>query len=502
MGEINPEFMMSLVEGRFSETSRADLGKVFQAFRESPHSTMVIHFHGGLVSKEAGIAGALDLHERYSGLASCLFPIWETGFLEVLQRGWMDIARDTLFQVIRDRALSAVFAKANELAGTRGATLDYQPGAFLPTDLEESALGAGDVTLPIQNLDLAQLEPLTPLQERQLAGAFARDSRLTAEFQAAINAHVENAEPDTRAAFSSPNVTPRPSVIDRTVLDELVAENTNARGIPMGVALRLVGLVKDVIWRFIQRKDHGLHATTTEEILRALYVSAAGISVWGLMKSYAHDAFREGPEWGGTALLEEIEQLPAEKQVLLIGHSAGSIFISELLLAAAARGLDKPLDIIFLAPAARSDLFARAIRDAAPLIRNFRMYTMTDENECRDVLVRTDSDGNGLAWFYPRSLLYFISGILEREVDASLVGMQRFHRPTIWSAEDASVHSVAGFVAAQPHRVCWSVAHDAGNPRFNANAVSHGDFGHSKMLKGEMNSTIDGICEILRTGQF
>jgi hypothetical protein len=502
MSGIEPAFMMHLVEGRFGETSRADLAAVFQAHRDGPHRTMLIHFHGGLVSKEAGIAGAVDLHERYSGVASCLFPIWETGFFEVLQRGWMEIARDTLFQVIRDRAMSAVFAKAKELVDSRGVTLEYQPGSFMPMDLEESVRGDGDVALPLQNVDLSQLEQLTPLQERQLASAFARDSRLTAEFQAAINAHVENAEPDTRAAFSAPNIAPRASVIDPQVLDDLLAENDDARGIPMGVALRILGIVKDVIWRFIRRKQHGLHATVTEEILRALYVSAAGISVWGEMKKYAHNAFQDGPEWGGTALLDEIQQLPDDKQVLLIGHSAGAIFISELLLAAAARGMQKPLDLIFLAPAARSDLFAHALQEAAPLIRNFRMYTMTDENECRDVLVRTDAAGNGLAWFYPRSLLYFIAGILEREVDAPLVGMQRFYNESVWNANDTSVNAVADFVAAQDHRVCWSVAQDGQDLRFNANATSHGDFGHSKMLRGEMNSTIDGICEILRTGQF
>jgi hypothetical protein len=494
--------MMGLKEGAFTETTRQDLADVFSEFKNGPHSTMVIHFHGGLVSREAGIANAVDLNGRYSSLASCLFPIWETGLAEVLKRDWPAIARDTLFQVLRDRVMSAVFAKAKEIIGLRGLTIDYQPGAFMPFDLAQSAQGPGDVALTHANMDLAKLEALTLIQEKQLEAEFVKDTRLNAEFQAVINAHVEGAPSATRAAFTDVNIAPRKSVIDQSALDELVADSREARAIPLGVALRVLSLIKDVILRFLRKTDHGLHATATEEILRALYLSAAGTSVWGQMKRYANAAFQAGPAYGGTALLDEIATLPAGKSVLLIGHSAGAIFISELLIAAHARGMTTPFDVIFLAPAVRDDLFADALTQAVAFIRNFRMYTMTDENECRDVLVRTDAEGHGLAWFYPRSLLYFIAGILEQEVDSPLVGMQRFYDAAVWDANDASVAAIRGFVTAQGDRACWSVHSDPGDVRLNANALAHGDFGHSEMHGGVRNATVDGICEILKTGRF
>ena len=158
--------------------------------------------------------------------------------------------------------------------------------------------------------------------------------------------------------------------------------------------------------------------------------------------------------------------------------------------------------MIFLAPAVRADLFAQALDKAAPLVRNFRMYTMSDENECKDILIRTNDQGEGIGWFYPRSLLYFISGILEKEIDSPLVGLQRFNSPNVWDAKNASVKAIQDFFASGQDRTCWSQFADATNIRLRANALSHGDFGHSTMLRGVKNSTVDAIHEILASGVF
>ena len=158
--------------------------------------------------------------------------------------------------------MSAVFAKAKETSGFRGLKLAYQPGGFLPSDLAASARGAGDVALPLQTVDLSKIKPLTPMQEKQLEMDFARDVKLTSEFQAAINAHVGTAPAATRAAFTDPNVAPKASMVDKKALNSLAKESADTRGIPLGVAVRLLGIVKDVIMRFIKGKDHGLHATS------------------------------------------------------------------------------------------------------------------------------------------------------------------------------------------------------------------------------------------------
>ena len=86
MAGIDPRFMMSMVKGKFGETTRQDLADLFCTFKNDPKNTLVIHFHGGLVDKATGIANAVDLNAHYTDVACCLFPIWETGIQEVLSR--------------------------------------------------------------------------------------------------------------------------------------------------------------------------------------------------------------------------------------------------------------------------------------------------------------------------------------------------------------------------------------------------------------------------------
>ncbi|WNV04264.1 hypothetical protein RP726_17925 [Candidatus Methylospira mobilis] len=505
MRGLEPTYMMDLVEGKFAGTSRQQLADIFSDFRnDAAKNALLIHFHGGLVDQASGIQNAIDLNQQYASTQTgCLFPIWETGLWEVLERNWLDIAGDTVFQIILDRVLSAVWAKTREAGGNRGMTLDYLPGTFLVSDLLDSAQGIGDIALPLADIDFQGLEPLTPLQEQQLQVAFTQDTRLTGAIQAAINAHVASTDDATRAVFSDMRVQPKKSAMDPMVLDNLAASAASMRGIPLEIALRVLGIVKLVIFRFLEKKDHGLHATAVEEILRAFYLATVGAGVWTQIKSYAHEAFQgDAQQYGGSALLEEIGQLPSDKKVLLVGHSAGSIFISELLSAAVKRNIKSAFGVIFLAPAARFDLFADALNSAGDLVGDFRMYTMTDQNECSDILVRLNNKGGGLGWFYPRSLLYLISGVLEPDVDSPIVGMQRFYNPHVWNGNNVDVNTLRSYVTAPgTDRVCWSVC-SGPNKKLCANARSHGDFGHAIMLNGIRNSTVDAIREILSSGAF
>ncbi|MFW5946923.1 MAG: hypothetical protein ACOCUW_00410 [Gemmatimonadota bacterium] len=81
-------------------------------------------------------------------------------------------------------------------------------------------------------------------------------------------------------------------------------------------------------------------------------------------------------------------------------------------------------------PSAASDPIPRSlpIRRRRPLERaghlvgttiapHVRLFGLRDDAERKDVLVPVH---------YPHSLLYFISGVCEDEVDAPLIGMQRF----------------------------------------------------------------------------
>ena len=164
-----------------------------------------------------------------------------------------------------------------------------------------------------------------------------------------------------------------------------------------------------------------------EELVRELYLDDLGAWVWGGMKQAAAQMWlpNSGPldadSHPGSLFLEQLAALQRERplRVDLVGHSAGSIAICELLRANAERGIGvKIRNIALLAPAVRSDLFHAQIVSHPERFERLRTYTMSDAYECQDSLV---------PYVYTRSLLYLISGILEPDqVDCPLAGMERY----------------------------------------------------------------------------
>ena len=177
-----------------------------------------------------------------------------------------------------------------------------------------------------------------------------------------------------------------------------------------------------VIKRFVTKRDHGLHATIVEEILREFYLANIGGKIWGAMKQDTADSFGPDPKlFGGTALLTELAAAASVAnipKITLVGHSTGAVYISHWL--QAANGIfptQIKFDVIFLAPASTCQLLAETLSRYRHRLDGFRMFTMTDENERADRLVPV---------LYPHSLLYFVSGVVEPDADTPIVGMQRY----------------------------------------------------------------------------
>src|SRR5207302_8637125 len=126
----------------------------------------------------------------------------------------------------------------------------------------------------------------------------------------------------------------------------------------------------------------------------------------------------------------------------------------------------------------------------------FRMFSMSDKYESRDTLVRNTLVGD-LTWFYPRSLLYLVSGILEEDpkgavVDAAIAGMQRVYLPSYRNSAMPEVLSLRDFVEVQSKRRVWAVQ-DGPDARFCSNSTSHGGFGSP--VTG--NTSMDSVAALL-----
>ena len=165
-------------------------------------------------------------------------------------------------------------------------------------------------------------------------------------------------------------------------------------------------------------------------------------------------------------------------RLVVVAHSAGSIWASDMLLWAAREKVAMALDLIFLAPAVRVQKFAAALKASEACIKQFRMFAMADVDERRDALL-----GRGTGFIYPSSLLYLVSGLFEENgseglADAPILGMQRFLGPeSVWlkdENEGQALEQVQKFLRAHSTRTVYSPA--TGADGFNSNAISHGGF--------------------------
>ena len=98
--------------------------------------------------------------------------------------------------------------------------------------------------------------------------------------------------------------------------------------------------------------------------------------------------------------------------------------------------------------------------------RRFRMYTMLDEFEKADWVVKL---------IYPRSLLYMVSGLFEAEVDTPILGMQRFLLDEEPFSDNEQLSTIRAYLA-QDERVCYSKSKDGALDGFRSLSDRHGDF--------------------------
>ena len=236
------------------------------------------------------------------------------------------------------------------------------------------------------------------------------------------------------------------------------------RGLPYRMwfmLLRIGHTFYRIIRRFVTGRSHGFRATIAEEFLRAFFVADFGYAVWYLMTHEIVNAFGDDESCGGTAFLLELKELlevQPRLRIILVAHSGGSIYACHFIRNAKKHGLDTQFDVIFLAAAVTVELFSETIEQHGSSIRKFRSFALKDEWERRDPLV---PDAALVRLLYPRSLLYFMSGVCEpgrddNDVgDVPLVGMQRY-----WNDGRAyrrrDIEHVRGFLSQERFAV-WSV---------------------------------------------
>lgn len=378
---------------------------------------VAIHFHGGLVSEHAGLTTAANIRDLYEPAG--IHPVtvvWETGFFETLTKNLHDLDKTTLFGRLLELALRYA-AGSMGIAEGKGPGQPLTPAEVKAERLKEEPFASYDAAPDGTPADACGGLTAAGPQELRLRGAI--------ETELAMQIRKDPGLPKVllTEAQQMPLLDPK--------LRQAV-EDPAAKGILNTVLLAKA--VANVVIRVVKRRranrDHGFYPTVVEEVLREIAVpSDFGQWMWGGMKRTAehmwnsNEGLKDDERHAGTYFLDgliALQQKRPELTVDLIGHSAGAIAICYLLRANAKRL--EPLrvrNVVFLAPACTANLFRQEVVAAPERFRRFRMFTMHDDFESRDRLVP------GL---YTRSLLYFISGVLEEEADTPLAGMERFLR--------------------------------------------------------------------------
>lgn len=534
---VHPDHHIHLENGQFAETTAEDLARAFDKLEKAtPANGIVIHFHGGLNSRDVALKTATVLKPKYEEAdAYPLFFIWESGFGETVRNNLRDITQEPFFRQLIAK-LAGYLARKLRIQlqpNWLGETAGFRPEAFgTPEELVGETIQPVMVSESTAESLVQQWfrrtegnqseDPLLPpsassagkilfegeISEEELAEIFERDSSFQSNYQHLANrANAEEAVTHVMAE-STTGMRAGDTHLDPRAKQELFG-STAAEGLdPVSElsfsgaywAAKVAKVGAAIGWRTIDRfrnqRDHGFLTTLIEETLRQLYADAIGRSFfWNQMKKDTVDAMGDDPSrHGGTALLKQLIELHDRTghvpRITLVGHSAGAIFVANFLLAAHRElPADVKFDVILLAPAVDTELFHQAMQTKR--VAAIRMFAMSDELECRDALLASTS--SVLRWVYPKSLLYFVSGLLESEVDRPLLGMQRFYDTQVFpDSKFPELGQARSMLVPYPDRLVWSI--DQGEPGRRSASTRHGDFDR------EDSETLGSVLHIIQHG--
>ncbi|MBL7198897.1 MAG: hypothetical protein ISS56_01975 [Anaerolineae bacterium] len=491
MEKLAKEHYLDLENGMFAETTAADLDDLLAALSGHPdRDNLVIHFHGGLVSREAAHPIAERVFDTYrAGEAYPVFVIWNSGLLQTLRNNLSEIGKEEAFKRLVRRVAQFALGKLVETVGDRGQPLELTSMKNMPRNLDslEAFLDERESTLaPAEDLALSKE------QEDQIDNEFKKDLVLRREATLIANGlrKPDEVDEDLKTRGGSPVRGSTQTLMSASILKE-IAEQTpdpSERSSQMVLALVTYGLkiLKAVLQRYSTGRDHGLYTTIVEEVLRTLYLDNAGALVWKLIKNDTLHAFGgDLTKHGGTALAQGLAGSWHDGQrITLVGHSTGAIYIGEFLEEA-----DKVLpaearfDVVYLAAACSFKYLQERLELFERRVSNIRVFGLSDEIERSYWEVPV---------IYRGSLLYLVSGLFEEEeIDMPLVGMERY-----FGAEGPydrpDIVDVLDYI--KPEMRVWSGKAEGLGPGKRCTAATHGAF------DDEDQPTRDSVAHLLREG--
>ncbi len=512
------------------DTTAADMNQAFAAMAtalaQGDARSIAFFFHGGLVSESSGYTTAQALVGPYGGThtpavsqpghAYPYFFLYETGILTTLQ----DIA-PRVFSWPFFQQLAALIAPSvgRAVPGVHAQLLSYKDGALqgvVPQAQVEAIirdLQAEVAADPVLNDEFERIAAFENVRAHVAATAAASGS---ATAVAQLEANVADLSPaqymDAKARAQVAADVAQGS-IGRVRMQSAAAKPVALTFPNTAQTMLAVGAIAErIIERYRNGTQHSPGCTITEEIVRQWFLKDLGWAAWDDMKAEVDLAFGEnGVASKAIDLLDEtFWSTGVFPRIVLIGHSEGAYFVCKWLQdferRYAAKYTDVKFDLIFLAAACRTDLFASTLASAGGRIQRFRSFGMNDAKEGSEPLIQIAGSplsalNPGLALIYPSSLLYYISGVLEHDsagnsfVDSPLVGMQRYFMGT-WPYDTADRSpDVAQVDAFKTGQSVYSPTDPSAPLGRRSQAVKHGVFPTD-------DETLQSCCYLLATTQW
>ncbi len=445
------------------QTTPAQVDALFDHLEKNSVDKVTVFFHGGLVSESDGMAAAKRLLPTFQTAGSHpVFFVWETGLKEILIQNITGVANTQLVQKLLKYVLQQVAKRWGIDLGGKGV--------------------GGALSMPEIEAELAKPEPFADFDnpEYNLGGAKGGagpldEATIDAE-QPQLEVELEEdltADPALEALVT--DEAPTIPLLKEPLKEINPAGSKGGVEIVLVVAKVLVPVVIRTLKRRANKTDHGLYPTVMEELLREVCVADLGATVWNGMKNAAAAMWEPnaGPvtvdSHPGAYFLEKLAALKQKRpglKVDLVGHSAGSIAICRMLAAAQRYAGLKMRNIVLLAPGCTMELLYAELVSKPERFEKFRMFTMHDKFESADALVP------GL---YTRSLIYFVSGVLEDESPKPLAGLERW----LWAAAPDAKGNLAPirvFMAGAEDRLVFSTTGEGALSGLRCLAISHGAF--------------------------
>ncbi|MBV4360497.1 hypothetical protein [Pinibacter aurantiacus] len=461
-----------------TDTTATDLDSIIDHLRATDQKKIVLYFHGGLVSAASG----LNTAERITGYVTdntAAHPVsfvWETGLFETIKQNFDTIYQSEFFKKLLVKIIKVAGRQLGidvNLLGVASKGISSFTEAEIEMELKKVA--------PFENYQVNEGKKSVSVN---LAEAGPKsDEVIEEQLKPEVTAEMEEEiadDPELIALAQAEKPDEEAKLMGKDNI-HMMGDGATAKGIvnPITLIVSAVKITVKVIRRHIKHRNHGFYPTIIEEILREFYIADIGSWLWSNMQEKAKNMWTqddfsgEAENWYvGTYLLNKLKEYQDEVGELtidLIGHSAGSIAIAEMLVAAKSQFPSlKFRDITYMAPAVRCDLFASNVLKNQDRFKRLRYFTMEDAVETKDHLVPV---------LYPWSLLYFISGLLEnkgKDYDAPLLGLQR-HTVGNPPYDLEDLEPIVDYLRVADTAI-YSVTQEPGHDGFRSTSRKHGDF--------------------------